>query len=198
MMKRYLTAVVVAIGATTSLVWMMHALVAVSHSDPREPRSRATLKFVSDIGDSEVKTVEKAPIPPRPPIEPPPRAPPIESNGPQLPVAIYTPAPTPQTTNTKPTTIGQDNSALINIINAQPDYPVVASTKGIEGYVIVAFDVTKMGTIENVEVIESSNSIFNKSAKKAAYRSRYKPRTIDGVPQRTVGLSKKLSFELEN
>jgi len=198
MMKRYLSAAAVAIGATTSLVWVMHALVAVSHGEPIEPRNGTILKFVSEIDDSDVKTKEKAPIPPRPPIEPPPPSPPRDANGPQLPVAIYTPAPTPQTTNTKRAAFGEGNSALINIINAQPDYPVVASSKGIEGYVIVAFDVTKMGTIENVAVIESSNSIFNKPAKKAAYRSRYKPRTIDGVPQRTDGLSKKFSFVLEN
>ena len=93
--------------------------------------------------------------------------------------------------------LGYANSALINIINAQPDYPIIASQKGLEGYVIVQFDVTEAGAVEYAVVVETTSPLFNKSAIKAAYRSRYKPRSIDGVPQRSYGLKKLFRFEME-
>ena len=91
----------------------------------------------------------------------------------------------------------QADNALINIINAEPDYPIAATARGLEGFVIVSFDVTELGTVENVSVVDSSHKVFEKPAIGAAYRSRYKPRTVDGVPQATRGLRKRFRFEMK-
>ncbi len=198
MINRYLSAVLTALAITISLVWVMHTLIEVSEAalvpvEPREP-------FV--IGPTVIATplitITERPTPPQPPETPPPLIPPTSSNGPTTPVLYHAPGPTPLPSFHGPDFFGQGSTALINIINAQPDYPIAASQKGLEGYVVVQFDVTETGTIENAVVIESSSSVFNKPAIKAAYRSRYKPRSIDGVPQKSFGLRKMFRFEMEN
>ena len=76
-----------------------------------------------------------------------------------------------------------------------PIYPRRAQERGTEGYVIVGFTVTEIGTVKNAEVIEGrcgdmdnpesgmrSCSMFNKSSLKAASKLKYKPKVIDGNP----------------
>ena len=53
-----------------------------------------------------------------------------------------------------------------------------------------------MGTVENVEVVETSNAVLNKAAVKATYQSRYKPKTVDGVSYSSIGLRKLFRFEM--
>jgi protein TonB len=86
---------------------------------------------------------------------------------------------------------------LVSIMIVQPQYPIAAIRRAIEGTVLVQYDVTPLGTVANVSVVESSNSVFNKAAIDAAYRFKYKPRIIDGVPQETKGLRNLFRFEME-
>jgi protein TonB len=78
-----------------------------------------------------------------------------------------------------------------------PQYPVRAAANGLEGTVLVQYDVTTMGTVENVVVIESSNRIFDQAAIDAVYRFRYKPGIVDGVPYGSKGLRDLFRFEME-
>lgn len=87
---------------------------------------------------------------------------------------------------------------ILPIIKVQPTYPITAITKGIEGYVIVEFTVTSIGTTSNISVIEAvPSSIFNQSSIKAAARFKYKPRVIDGTPIEVRGVQNKFIFQLE-
>jgi protein TonB len=72
------------------------------------------------------------------------------------------------------------------------------STRGIEGWVTVQFDVLPDGTVGNVTVIESSNRSFERSAIQAAGRFRFKARVVDGVPQTSTGVQYRFRFELDN
>lgn len=85
------------------------------------------------------------------------------------------------------------------IVKVAPQYPRRALSKGIEGYVILEYTVTKKGTVENPVVIESKpNRIFDKSAIKSALRYKYKPRVVDGKPIEVSGVRTKITFELED
>ena len=93
--------------------------------------------------------------------------------------------------------IGYSDNALVNIMMVQPQYPVRASQRGLEGYVDVRFDVTMLGTVENVEVIQSSSAIFEKSAINAALRFRYRPRVVDGIQLATKGLMNRFVYRMD-
>jgi len=60
-----------------------------------------------------------------------------------------------------------------------PNYPEVAEELGIEGYVVVRFDVNEQGMVENVAIVESEPpGVFNDEAINSAYRLRFEPRII--------------------
>jgi protein TonB len=87
---------------------------------------------------------------------------------------------------------------LMAIVRVRPVYPSNAASRGIEGHVLVQFDVLANGTVNNVTVIESSNSIFERAAINAAYKFRFKARVIDGEPQTSSGVQYQFRFEMEN
>lgn len=93
---------------------------------------------------------------------------------------------------------GPVDGALVNMFRVSPNYPTRALALGIEGYVIVQFDVDATGQVINVEVIESSDSVFEKESIRAAERFRYKPRVVDGVALVTRGLQNMFTFKLNN
>ena len=85
------------------------------------------------------------------------------------------------------------------IVKVAPRYPRRALSKGIEGYVIVEYTVTKQGTVKDPVVIEAKpQGTFDKAAIKSALRYKYKPRVVDGTPIEVSGVRTKISFELED
>ena len=61
--------------------------------------------------------------------------------------------------------------------------PARAAARRLEGYVIVT---------------DSSNALFDRYAVDAAYKFKYKPHFIDGVPVDSHGMRNKFTFVLEN
>ena len=87
---------------------------------------------------------------------------------------------------------------LVMMLKVKPPYPIPALTQGIEGYVIVQYDVLQTGAVGNVVIIESSNEIFDAAAVEALSKFRYKPRMIDGVNLETKGMKRMFQFEIRN
>lgn len=197
MITRLLTATAAGMVMTAFLIFVMNYLIEVSEAVESKPRDRMTLEFLPQIDDTEVQVDEPPPPMPDPPVAPPPLVPPTELS-PETPrIGVPRPPPAQPVNARVPPVLGTANNPLFNIIAVQPNYPPAASQRGLEGHVIVAFDVTEMGTVSNVVVVESSSSLFNKAAIDAAYRFRYKARMIDGVPQGSTGLRKRFRFEME-
>lgn len=85
------------------------------------------------------------------------------------------------------------------IVKVAPQYPRRALSRGIEGYVILEYTVTKQGTVENPVVIEAKpQGTFDSAAIKSALRYKYKPRVVDGEPIQVKGVRTKITFQLEN
>ncbi len=83
------------------------------------------------------------------------------------------------------------------IVKVAPQYPRRALSKGIEGYVVLEYTVTKQGTVKDPIVVESQpKGTFDKAAIKSALRYKYKPRVIDGAPVEVGGVKTKISFKL--
>jgi len=84
------------------------------------------------------------------------------------------------------------------IVKVAPQYPRRALSRGIEGYVIVEYTVTKLGTVKDPRVVEGKpQGTFDRAAIKSALRYKYKPRVVDGEPIEVKGVRTKITFELE-
>lgn len=99
----------------------------------------------------------------------------------------------------KPTITGVAGTGqMIPFIKVPPQYPQAALSKGVEGYVDVMFDVTELGTTDNIRIIAyEPSSVFNRSVIKAIKNWKFKPNVADGVPVRTPDVRDRVRFNLE-
>ena len=92
---------------------------------------------------------------------------------------------------------GASDGEYLPIVKVAPVYPARALSRGLEGYVIVEFTVTRTGTVQDVFVVESTSTLFERAATDAALKFKYKPRVIDGEPVEVPGVRNKISFEIQ-
>lgn len=83
------------------------------------------------------------------------------------------------------------------LVKITPIYPRRAAARGLEGWVLVSFTITSTGTVEDVVVEDSSHALFERSAVQAAYKFKYRPRIVDGVPMAVTGVKHLLRFVIE-
>ena len=185
------------IAATTGLLFVMQLLIASGEDIVVEPRVPTMLGLGKVREDRDVTTTPPIPTPPIKPVQPPPTVmpPPEGEAGPGIHIALS--VPEPPTGGTAITGINKGDGPLFNIIKVSPDYPARAAAQGLEGTVLVQYDVTTAGLVVNVVVVESTHRVFEKAAIAAAYRFKYDPKTIDGVAYETKGLRNLFRFEME-
>jgi len=74
-----------------------------------------------------------------------------------------------------------DVNELDQLVRFPPAYPPKAKLRGIEGFVVVEFTVTKEGGVKNARIIEASPSaIFNRAVLRAVRRWKFTPRREEG------------------
>jgi bla regulator protein BlaR1 len=84
------------------------------------------------------------------------------------------------------------------VIRIEPKYPVEAARDNQEGSVILEFDITKDGSTDNIEVIESfPQQVFDKVSVTALKQWTYKPRIQGGQAQRQTGITVQLDFRMD-
>jgi protein TonB len=84
------------------------------------------------------------------------------------------------------------------IVKVAPIYPRRAQTRGIEGYCIVEYTVTRQGSIRDPRPVDCQPSgVFETASVKAAEKFKYKPRVVDGEPIEVAGVQNKFTYELE-
>lgn len=81
------------------------------------------------------------------------------------------------------------------LVRIEPQYPVRAQERGVEGNCDVRFDVTPDGTPTNVSIIQCSSSLFERASIRAVERWRYQPRIVDGVPVARRNVQTNFVFE---
>jgi protein TonB len=197
MMTRYLASVPVGLLVTTGLLYLMQFLIEISEAARTDAPRRPEIQFVDPPEDTPTLQEEFKPKRPDPPPEPPLMKAPEDTGTGKPSIGVRPRMSPPAGPLHQRPELGFSNNALINIIAVQPSYPVAAARQALDGFVVVQFDVTEMGTVDNVAVIESSNRIFEKSAVAAAYRFRYKARMVDGTALRTEGIRQLFRFEMD-
>ncbi|MFP3943317.1 MAG: energy transducer TonB [Alphaproteobacteria bacterium] len=83
------------------------------------------------------------------------------------------------------------------IVRVPPQYPPRALQRGLEGYVVVRFTIDTDGSVKDPEVVESTNSVFNRAALRAVQRWKYRPQIVDGEPRVRPGVTTKIEFTLD-
>jgi len=184
---------------TFTLLWIMQFLIATGIDAVTEKRDFKFLDFVR-VKETEQLMVEKAkpkkpPEPETPPPDmPPPQADTFDSAG----ASFGVPDLSGVDIN-----IGMGGSfdnmdgEYLPVVKVNPIYPRRAQQRGLSGYCDVRFTVTRLGTVEDVEIIECSSSLFERASINAARKFKYKPRVVDGEPIDTPGVPHRISFEIE-
>lgn len=84
------------------------------------------------------------------------------------------------------------------IFRVDPKYPSKASRQGIEGWVQLSFDINDLGEVINIEVVNSQpKRIFDRAAKRALAKWKYKAKMEEGAYVMQQGLSVQLDFKME-
>ncbi|MGI9236357.1 MAG: energy transducer TonB [Woeseiaceae bacterium] len=196
MIARAFSSATGAMVVTAGLLLVMQILIATGQHVIGEPRVRHDLRPTKVRNDEEIVTRELPPARPTKPVVPPRTV--IDGPEPQSGHGVRVPAPPPPGNPTTTLGINYGDGPLFNIFMVSPTYPTAALSRGLEGSVLVQYDVTTEGQVANVVVLESTHSIFEKVAIAAAYRFKYKPRTVDGVAYESHGLKNLFRFELED
>ena len=187
---------------TGSIFAVMSSMVSSDGAQNNNQGEQTVIDFIRLKQDETVQKKERKPQKPPTPKEPPP-----QMQQPQMQQAN----PNTNAVSTSFTADVQTDSGLsgglnlesadgdyLPIVKVAPIYPRRAQSRGIEGYVIVEFTVTKNGSVRNPLVIESQpEGIFDRAAMDAALKFKYKPRVVDGVATEVAGVQNKISFEID-
>jgi protein TonB len=211
-MVRVVVAVVLGAFVAFGLLFLMQALIASGQAAITETKSTRIVDFVRVKREERLESKRSKPDRPPNPDEPPPEAPQPSmddaaaelGDGVQAVRAVHDdPVPVAQMAmDVSPgfgVAAGSADGDYLPIVKVAPIYPQRAIDRGIEGYVIVEFTVTKTGAVRDPKVIEYETSpIFNKAALAAALKFKYKPRVVNGEPIEVHGVLNKITFQLED
>lgn len=193
---RYLTAGALGVVVTLGLFLLMHVLIQSDLEGPGEVVAFRVPDIVMPQREIETQfDVSK----PQKPDE-------VEEAPPDLPEPEFD---TPDVSNegirvsaqmdAKPTISGPagfGDGEMIPLTVVQPDYPRRAAQRGQEGYCTVEFTVAANGTTKDAFIADCPDSVFERSALRAAERIKYKPRVVDGQPVDVPGVQYRFLFQM--
>jgi len=198
MVIRYVIGVALGAVMTFVLFLLMQALIKSDSSAFSDEIRGRVVDFVRLKPDEMLQVKDRKPKPPPPPDEPPP----------DMPKPTFDSSTVSQGVDVGAVNVNIDlnvggtggfasDGEYLPIVKVAPQYPRRAQTRGIEGYVILEFTVTKTGAVTNPMVIESKPpGIFDRAAMKAAVKFKYKPKVVNGEPVDVAGVRNRIIFEL--
>lgn len=84
------------------------------------------------------------------------------------------------------------------IVRIEPQYPIAAARDGKEGWVQLSFTINELGGVEDVKIIKAEpKRLFNKEARRALRKWKYKPKIVDGKAIKQPGMTVQLDFSLD-
>lgn len=198
---RFLAALLLALLVTLGLFYLMQSLITGGEGAVTEPPRGSVLDFVRIKPDESVQEKERKP--PRPPE---PEQPPPDLPQPQLDSMDAEQSDSGFDFSTEIAAdsrlsggLGLDTSdgEYLPIVKVQAVYPRRAMQRGIEGYVVVEFTVTRSGTVRDPRVVEAQpEGIFDQAAMDAVLKFKYKPRVVNGEPVEVEGVRNRMTFEM--
>ena len=210
-MTRYASSFGLAVLVTFSLFYLMQYLISGKHTPLSFNSGSGTFDIIRLKHAEEIVTKDRQlPDPPKEPIAPktlPQLA--KSSSKPEITAPAFSlPLPGIPSLELKrdllsgvstdvPAAPGE-TSEVIALMKVEPEYPRKAAQQGIQGWVKLEFTVLEDGSVDNVKVLDADpRRIFDKAAKRAIQRWKFKPRMINGkaVKQQAVQV---IEFKLQN
>ncbi len=192
---------VLGLVVTAGLFWMMQYLIATADRTLNESSAGHLLDFVRLKRDESIQRrqlkPEKPPQPKTPPPQPP--TPKLEDLDPSAEkIAI---AAVPVETDIEMSggfSLGVGEGDYLPIVKVAPIYPARALQRGLEGYCVVEYTVTSLGTTKDPVVVQDqcTSSLWHRASLQAALKFKYKPRVIDGVAVEVPGVQNKFTYEI--
>lgn len=192
MFLRVPVALLAAAAMSLALFYLMHFMISSGRGALNKTESYSVVDFVRLKRESETQ-LKKRVIPKKPPLpkKPPP---PTEMKVSDVPtpdmpqIKINMPKISAQGVAGNPfiggvgSAVGTtENAELIPLVRIAPQYPRKAAMAGTEGWVRLAFTVTKAGTVKDVTVVEADpKRVFDRAAKRAILKWKFKPKIVDG------------------
>ncbi|MFT7687978.1 MAG: protein TonB [Candidatus Azotimanducaceae bacterium] len=197
---------------TFGLFYLMQSLIIGNHLALDEDSGGTIVDIVRVKKENDLQTKKRKAKKPPPPDEPPPDVPQVN-----LSVAVDATAFSMSGIDASAGIdiagggFGISDGEYLPIVKVQPQYPRRALSRGMTGWAIVEFTVSAQGTVKDTFVVsncgwtkdksqgkcvDSPNTVFDKSAMRAAAKFKYKPKVIDGEPVETAGVQNKIIFEL--
>ncbi len=191
---RYLVSVAGAVIVTTFLFYLMKFLISASW-EVQDPPPHVVLDWVKPMEMEQVKPRERKVERPEPPDEVPPLPNshlPTGVDGVIFGVPIFH-GPTEGVT----AAFGASDATYLPLVKVQPVYPRRALQKGVEGYVVVEFDIGPDGSVRNPRVVElHPGNMFDRAALEAVMKFRYKPQVDNGQASIVTGVQNRFTFEI--
>lgn len=188
-----------AIATTFSLFYMMQSLVAGGEVQIDETPTRVWFDPVQRIEEPVVNVVDRL-TRPDDPVDPPDDTVVVKedydkSDGDRIVIPIGPPPFDPD--QHEEIALAQMDGERIPIVRIKPAYPRRCQERGISGWVVLDFDVTKLGTVENASIVAADPSgCFDRTALKAIARFKYRPTILDGQPMRSNGVRFRMGFTM--
>ena len=198
-LTRFAIAGVTGVVVTFALLWVMQILIATGKDALTNKRDFRFVDFVRIKRDEVINLDEDKPEKPPEPEQQPPDMPQPELD--QL--------NTSDTVNISFSRTGieldptRGNFSIVDgdylpIVKVAPIYPRRAQTRGLEGYCLLEFTVTRTGTVRDARAIECTSSLFQRASVNAAGKFKYKPRVVDGQEIEVPGVQHIIRFEIED
>jgi len=200
---RLIAGIALGLTVTLALFWMMPYLIESTDRQLDKTGSSSLVDFVRLRRDETVHRRELKPRKPPTPQSPPPlpSTPQFEGLNPTAQtIAIPAePAETDIEISGTGFSLGIGGGDYLPIVKVAPIYPQRALSRGIEGYCVVQYTVTRRGTIRDPFVVEDqcTSSLFHRPSLQAALKFKYKPRVIDGQAVEVPGVQNKFTYVIE-
>ena len=200
---RVIAGIVFGLAVTAALFFVMPYMIETTDRQLDKSGSTNLVDFVRLKRDETIHRRELKPRKPLPPQSPPPlpSTPQFESLNPNVETISIsaTPAETDIELSNAGFSLGVGEGDYLPIVKVAPIYPQRALMRGIEGYCVVQYTVTRQGTIRDPFVIEDqcTNSMFHRPSLQAALKFKYKPRVIDGQAVEVPGVQNKFTYLIE-
>lgn len=199
MIARFAIAIGLGTSITFGLLFLMQYMIATGRGALTDDNDFRIVDFVRVEREQVVETKkdkpEKPPEPEQQPDMPSPEN--LDNFNSSLAVSVATPD-IGVGVNVGGLGFGVSDGEYLPIVKVAPVYPARAASRGLEGYVVVEYTVTRTGTTRDIGVIESSSSLFERAAVDSAAKYKYKPRVINGEAVEVPGVRTKITFQLED
>jgi protein TonB len=199
---RLIIGIILGLAVTAALFWTMQYLIETADRELNEGASGHLVDFVRLKRDESIQRRQLKPEKPPPPDAPPPQppTPQLDNLNPNAEKIAISAAPVETDIEMSGGfSLGVGEGDYLPIVKVAPIYPQRALSRGIEGYCVVQYTVTKQGTIRDPFVIEDqcTSSLFHRASVQAALKFKYKPRIIDGQAVEVPGVQNKFTYEIE-